>query len=243
MQNTDAAVAEELARLLAGELDPKQFPHRDHLRLAYEMLERHPFAETVSLFSTALKKLAAKGGRPELYHDTITVAFLALIAERRASANYGSYASFIAANPDLLDKHCLKRWYDSSRLQSEMARRNFILPHDHSSARLKLRRTIAAYTAVYVALIIWASALTLWQGLAHQAALVWLASAEMGGAFLFLFKGTRLAGLVLLLLAFSVATVADSLSGSLPIRFLIYGASAILAWRLAALVDSKKPAA
>jgi hypothetical protein len=77
MRSTDAAVEEELARLLAGELDPKQFPHREHLRLAYEMLARHPFAETVSLFSTALRKLAAKGGRPELYHDTITVAFLA----------------------------------------------------------------------------------------------------------------------------------------------------------------------
>jgi hypothetical protein len=166
-----------------------------------------------------------------------------VIAERRASANHGSYASFIAANPDLLDKRCLERWYDSPRLQSDMARQNFILPYDHSAARQKLRRTVAAYTAVYVSLIIWASALTLWQGLAHQAALVWLASAEMAGAFLFLFNETRLAGLILLLLVFSIVTVADSLSGSLPIRFLIYGASAILAWRVAALVNSKKPAA
>jgi hypothetical protein len=243
MRNTDAAVEEELARLVAGELDPKQFPHREHLRLAYEMLERHPFAETVSLFSIALRKLAAKGGRPELYHDTMTVAFLAVIAERRAVAAYGSFASFIAANPDLLDKHCLERWYDNSRLQSDIARQNFILPDDHFSARQKLRRTIAAYTAVYVALIIWASVLTLWRGLAHQAPLAWLALAEIAGACLFLFKETRLAGLILLLLVFSVATVADSLSGSLPIRFLIYGASAILAWRLAALADAKKPAA
>ena len=48
------------------------------------MLGRYPFGEAVTRFSRGLRLLAAKAGRPEIYHETITVAFLALIGERRA---------------------------------------------------------------------------------------------------------------------------------------------------------------
>jgi hypothetical protein len=52
------------------------------------------------------------------------------------------------------------------------------------------------------------------------------------GAVLFLFNRTRLAGIALLLIVFTIATVAEIVSGSLPIRFLIDGASALLVWVL-----------
>jgi hypothetical protein len=223
----------ELTSFITGEIDPKAFPHREHLRFSYEMLARHTFAETVSLFSGGLRKLACKAGKPELYHDTMTVAFLSLIAERRAAAAYGSFDSFIAANPDLLEKNVLERWYDKSRLQSNLARRNFILPKaiDLTGYR-NLKREVTAYTAIYVVLITCASAVTIWKAFGHAAPIVWLGLAEMSGAGLFIFAGTRFIGLIVLLLVFSIATVADSFSGNLPVRFLIYAASAILLWRL-----------
>src|ERR1043165_8017271 len=95
---------DERDRFVAGKIDPAAFPHAEHLRLAYEMLARHAFTEAVSYFSRGLKKLAAKSGRPQLYHDTITVAFLALVGERRAQSACPDWKSFIAENNDLLDK-------------------------------------------------------------------------------------------------------------------------------------------
>jgi hypothetical protein len=40
-----AAEAPELERFVRGEVDPAAFPHREHVRMAFEMLRRHDFAE------------------------------------------------------------------------------------------------------------------------------------------------------------------------------------------------------
>jgi hypothetical protein len=92
------------------------------------MLGRHPFGEAVTRFSRGLRLLAAKGGRPEAYHETITVAFLALIGERRASAKHADWCEFKTTNSDLLDKRCLERWYEAEQLGSDLARQTFCLP-------------------------------------------------------------------------------------------------------------------
>src|SRR4051812_6948491 len=128
MQNVDAISDEELKALETGDLDPAAFPHLEHVRFAYGMLERYPFGEALDRFSRGLKLLAAKAGRPEIYHETITVAFLALINERRAGPELSTWSEFTAKNNDLLDKRCLEKWYDSEQLGSELARRTFCLP-------------------------------------------------------------------------------------------------------------------
>src|SRR5207302_6584214 len=236
MQNASSGTEAELATLIHGEIDPRKFPHSEHLRFAYEMLSRHSFAETVSLFSASLKKLAAKSGRPELYHDTITIAYLSLVAEGRAQSQARDWTAFIAENGDLLEKSCLERWYERSRLTSDLARQNFVLP---VPSRLcgKAVRAIHSYLGVYAALIIWASAVTIWRALGHQADLVWLGSVEITAALFFLLKKTRLVGLTLLLAFYVIAAIAECVSGGLPIRFLIYGTSALLVWRLTSLLE------
>jgi hypothetical protein len=125
--NNEAAT-KELQALETGTLDPSAFPHSEHVRLAYEMLERYPFGEAVSRFSRGVKLLAAKAGRPEVYHETITVAFLAVIGERRARARSTNWAEFKAGNSDLFDKRCLGKWYRTEQLGSDLARRTFCLP-------------------------------------------------------------------------------------------------------------------
>jgi hypothetical protein len=66
MKNAEATVDDELRALETGALDPALFPHPEHVRLAYEMLGRHPFGEAVTRFSRGLRLLAAKAGRPEM---------------------------------------------------------------------------------------------------------------------------------------------------------------------------------
>jgi hypothetical protein len=118
----------ELERFVRGEIDPAQFPHREHLRMAFEMLRRHDFAETVWLFSRALRAVAAKAGKPEAFNQTVTVAFLSLIAERMARGEAQNFADFVQAHPDTLDRGVLARWYRAERLTSDVARRTFVLP-------------------------------------------------------------------------------------------------------------------
>ena len=128
MQSADACAGDELLALETGALDPAMFPHPEHVRLGYEMLGRYPFGEALTRFSRGLRLVAAKGGQSEVYHETITVAFLALIGERRAAATHRDWCEFKANNSDLLEKRCLERWYDAEQLSSDLARRTFCLP-------------------------------------------------------------------------------------------------------------------
>jgi hypothetical protein len=111
-----------------GEIDNRAFRHSDHLRVGFEMLKAHDFSTASYKFSAGLKTIAARAGNPGAYHATITLAFLALIAERSAMGCFDNIEDFVRGNPDLMDRAVLERWYTSERLQSDVARRVFILP-------------------------------------------------------------------------------------------------------------------
>ena len=118
----------ELAAFLHGEIDARDFRHADHVRMAFEVLARHPFLEAAAAVSGALRTMASRAGNPSAYHETITLAFLAVIGERRAAGEFRDYEAFAAANADLLDKTVLNRWYGPHKLGSDVARRVFVLP-------------------------------------------------------------------------------------------------------------------
>lgn len=113
---------------LGGRVDGREFHHADHVRVGFELLRRRTFPDALAAYSAALKDIAARAGNPGAYHETITVAFLSLIAERRAAGAYDGFTAFIRDNPELLDKSLLERWYAPERLLSDIARRTFILP-------------------------------------------------------------------------------------------------------------------
>ena len=118
----------DLDRFMRAELDATAFPHREHVRMGFEMLRRYDFAETVFHYSRILKAMAARAGKPQAFHQTVTVAFLALIAERIASREYADFDAFAPANADLFEKSALARWYPAERLARAAARRTFLLP-------------------------------------------------------------------------------------------------------------------
>jgi hypothetical protein len=124
MRDVDA----ELAALEAGTIDEATFVHAEHVRLAFEMLGRHPFDQALARYAAGLRRLSTRLGRPERYHATVTVAFLAAVAERRERTGAGTWDAFAAAAPELLDRRCLERWYPAELLSSDVARRTFVLP-------------------------------------------------------------------------------------------------------------------
>lgn len=118
----------ELERFIRGEVDPAGFSHREHLRMAFEMLRVYDFPQSVLYYSRALQQMTARMGRPEIFHQTVTVAFLALVAEALETGMYADFDAFVTAHPQLLDRGVLMRWYAPERLQSAAARRSFLLP-------------------------------------------------------------------------------------------------------------------
>jgi hypothetical protein len=118
----------DLERFVGGGFEVASFPHREHVRMGFEMLRRHDFAETALQYSRTLQLMTTRAGKPEAFHQTVTIAFLSLIAERLESGNYADFDTFAHANPDLFDKSAVTRLYGSERLKADAARRTFLLP-------------------------------------------------------------------------------------------------------------------
>ena len=107
------------------------FHHADHVRLAFEYLCRYTALEALERFSDALKRFAAAQGKAQLYHETITWAYLLLIRERVARAGrVQTWEEFAEHNPDLLvwKGGVLGTLYRQETLDSDFARHIFVLP-------------------------------------------------------------------------------------------------------------------
>lgn len=118
-----------LAALEAGTLDPARFDHRGHLRAGFLYLRRHDFPGACVATKAAIRAFARALGKPGLYHETLTVAYLALIAERLAEepADLG-FDAFLARYPELTERAYFERYYPRGSLDAPEARATFVLP-------------------------------------------------------------------------------------------------------------------
>ena len=117
-----------LDAFLRDEIDGRDFHHADHVRVGFELLGDRSFPDALAAYSAALKGIATRAGNPNAYHETITVAFLSLIAEHRAAGQYADFEAFVRDNPELMNKSILERWYAPQRLLSDIARHTFVMP-------------------------------------------------------------------------------------------------------------------
>jgi hypothetical protein len=122
---------EFIASFEDGSLANESFHHADHVRMAFLYSCRLPALEALGRFSAALMNFAAAKGKPELYHETITWAFLLLIRERMARAGCKqTWTQFAASNPDLMswNENVLRKYYRAETLASDLARTTFLFP-------------------------------------------------------------------------------------------------------------------
>jgi hypothetical protein len=128
----EAAVSQrQLVSEFEQGLAPGEFHHADHVRMAFAFVCVFPMAEALTRFSAALKRFALSKGKPQLYHETITWAYLLLIGERMARAGKTqSWEEFLEQNADLLrwKGGVLERYYEKVTLDSDLARGTFIFP-------------------------------------------------------------------------------------------------------------------
>ena len=107
------------------------FHHPEHVRVAWLYLQRLPLLSALGRFSDGLRRFAAANGAPQLYHATITWAYLLLIHERIARGPRATeWEAFAAANADLLTwrPSILASYYSAGVLASDGARHGFVLP-------------------------------------------------------------------------------------------------------------------
>jgi hypothetical protein len=116
-------------------LPPDSFHHADHVHLAFAYLSQYSPLEALDKFSAALKRYATARGKSQLYHETITHAYLFLIRERMARASDLNspalgWDEFARRNSDLLvwKNGVLTRYYHEATLQSDLARTVFLFP-------------------------------------------------------------------------------------------------------------------
>ena len=123
---------EALVRLFeAGEAPPGGFHHRDHVRVAWWYLRQDSLAGALARFTDRLQHFARAQGKPQLFHATITTAYMLVIYERlMATAQDAGWEAFAAQHPDLLTwrPSVLDRYYTAETLASDRARQTFVMP-------------------------------------------------------------------------------------------------------------------
>ncbi len=121
--------ADFLRALESCELPEQEFGHAGHVRAAYLCLRTADFAGALGRVSRAIRAYATYMGKPERYHETMTVAYVSVIQQHMVErGDGGDWATFARDNPGLLDKNLLARFYPAELLKSDAARKIFLLP-------------------------------------------------------------------------------------------------------------------
>ena len=102
------------------------FHHRDHLRVTYLYLRQFGEAGTRERLGPAILRYAAARNGAEKYHQTITLAWIRLVAV--ALENARDFDAMLGEHPELLDKNLLRRYYSAALLESPEARAHWVEP-------------------------------------------------------------------------------------------------------------------
>jgi len=111
-------------------LAPGEFGHAGHVRAAYLYLQSAAFVEALERMRRAIRNYAGSLGKPERYHETTTVAYLALIQQylhERGDGGSG-WPGFARLAPELFQPDLLLEFYSRAQLESDLARKVFVLP-------------------------------------------------------------------------------------------------------------------
>jgi hypothetical protein len=126
---TELSDSEFVRAFEACELSNECFHHRDHLRLAWIYLKSHGEAEARRRLGDTIRRFAGHHGKSDKYHETITAAWLRLVASAMDRSPRGaSFDDLTIAAPELLDKNTIERFYSVVVLASESARTSWVEP-------------------------------------------------------------------------------------------------------------------
>lgn len=105
------------------------FKHRDHVHLAFIYVRRFGAHAAEARIVDSIRRFATSLNHPEKYHDTITRAWLRLVAMASGlSPQIADFREFAEAHRWLFDARTLDAFYSAPRLRSDEARVAWIEP-------------------------------------------------------------------------------------------------------------------
>jgi hypothetical protein len=123
---TDVKLTRALER---GEIATEGFHHASHLHVAWVYLaESSSVQEAANKMRKTLQRVAAAAGKPQKYHETITLFWVHLLAQLQAVSCAERLEEFVYANPQLLEKNFPLAYYSTQRLFSDEARVSWMEP-------------------------------------------------------------------------------------------------------------------
>jgi len=114
----------ELTRALErSEIANENFHHISHLHVAWVYLaESSSMQQAANKMRDTLRRFAATAGKPEKYHETITLFWIELLSSAYTATRGGRLEDIVRANPHLLEKNFPFAYYSAERLFSDEAR-------------------------------------------------------------------------------------------------------------------------
>lgn len=106
-----------------------QWTHRAHVKVGFLYLRGRSFSAALNVMRDAIQAYNAVNHEKVRrgYHETVTQAFLRLIAAAVGTdPAFPSADAFCDANPELLDQSILGRHYSPEVLRSERSRTEFV---------------------------------------------------------------------------------------------------------------------
>jgi hypothetical protein len=113
-----------------GSLPKSEWTHSKHLVMALWYLTRHDRVEAIRLIREGIQRYNARQGNHTGYHETITLAWVAVVERFLSKRNLNVPVAVLAE--ELLrqcgDKDYLLRFYSRERLFSDEARHGWVSP-------------------------------------------------------------------------------------------------------------------
>jgi hypothetical protein len=126
---TDADIGALVARFEDCTQPVAQFRHRQHLQVAWWLLRNEPLLAAMPRFIDGLRRYAASIGQAQIYHETMTWAYLLFVHDRLERAGrQRSWDEFERDHPELFTRELVHAYWKPETLQSPLARRTFIFP-------------------------------------------------------------------------------------------------------------------
>src|SRR5437764_460830 len=97
-----------------GEIANESFHHVSHLHVAWVYLaESSSVQQAATKMRDTLRRFAAAAGKPQKYHETITLFWVHLLSCAYAASRGGSLEDIVHANPQLLEKNFTLAYYSA----------------------------------------------------------------------------------------------------------------------------------
>jgi hypothetical protein len=120
----------ELTRALErGGIANENFHHVSHLHVAWVYLaESSSVQQAANKMHRTLRRFVAAAGKPQKYHETITLFWVHLLSRAYAASGGERLEEIVRANPQMLEKNFPLAYYSAERLFSDEARISWVEP-------------------------------------------------------------------------------------------------------------------